>query len=86
MSYGRRRADSCPTRLLLVGWATPRGVAHVVRRGYLGSYTPQSHLHLNIKPISKTLIKSFADILHNLSLTYYRFLSFASFLSSQSIW
>ena len=41
MSCGRRRAESCLTRLLLVGWATPRGVAHVVCRGYLGSYTPQ---------------------------------------------
>ena len=41
MSCGRRRAESCLARLLLVGWATPRGAAHVVYRGYLGSYTPQ---------------------------------------------
>ena len=41
MSCGRHRAESCPVRLLLVGWATPRGTAHVVGRGYLGSYTPQ---------------------------------------------
>jgi hypothetical protein len=41
MSCGRRRAESCPTRLLLVGWATLRGASHVVCRGYPGSYTPQ---------------------------------------------
>ena len=41
MSCGRHRAESCPTRLLLVGWATPRAAAHVVYRGYSGSYTPQ---------------------------------------------
>ena len=40
MSCERRRAESCLTRLL-VGWATPRGAAHVVYRGYPGSYTPQ---------------------------------------------
>ena len=41
MSCERRRAESCLARLLLVGWATPRGVAHVVCRGYPGSYPPQ---------------------------------------------
>ena len=41
MSCGRRRAESCLARLLLVGWATPRGAAHVVCHGYPGSYTPQ---------------------------------------------
>ena len=41
MSCGRRRAELCPARLLLVGCATPRGAAHVVCRGYPGSYTPQ---------------------------------------------
>ena len=34
-------SESCPARLLLVGWATPRGAAHVVGRGYPGLYTPQ---------------------------------------------
>ena len=32
---------SYTARLCLVGWAAPRGVAHVVCRGYLGSYPPQ---------------------------------------------
>ena len=32
---------SCPARLHLVGWAAPGGVAHVVCRGYPGSYPPQ---------------------------------------------
>ena len=32
---------SCPARLHLVGWAAPEGVAHVVCRGYPGSYPPQ---------------------------------------------
>ena len=41
MSCGRRRAESCPARLHLVGWAALEGVAHMVCRGYLGSYTPQ---------------------------------------------
>ena len=35
--------QSCaPARLRLVGWAAPRGAAHVVCRGYPGSY-PQHH-------------------------------------------
>ena len=41
MSCGRRRAELCPARLHLVGWATPRGVAHVVCHGYPGLYPPQ---------------------------------------------
>ena len=41
MSCGRRRAESCPARLHLVGWAAPRGAAHVVYRGYPGLYPPQ---------------------------------------------
>ena len=41
MSCGRHRAKSCPARLRLVGWATPGGTAHVVYRGYPGSYPPQ---------------------------------------------
>ena len=41
MSCGSRRAESCPARRRLVGWAAPGGVAHVVCRGYLGSYPPQ---------------------------------------------
>ena len=41
MSCGRRQVESCPTRLRLVGWATPKGAAHVVSRGYPGSYPPQ---------------------------------------------
>ena len=41
MSCGRRRAESCPVRLRLVGWATPGGVAHVVYHGYPGLYPPQ---------------------------------------------
>jgi len=45
MSCGRRRAESCLARLLLVGWATPRGAAHVVCHGYPGSYTPQQPIH-----------------------------------------
>ena len=41
MSCGRLQAESCPARLLLVGWAALRGVAHVVCHGYPGSYPPQ---------------------------------------------
>ena len=41
MSYGRRRAESCPARLHLVGWAALEGAAHVICRGYLGSYPPE---------------------------------------------
>ena len=41
MSSERHRAESCSARLCLVGWAAPEGVAHVVCRGYPGSYTPQ---------------------------------------------
>ena len=32
---------SCPARLHLVGRASPGGVAHMVCRGYPGSYPPQ---------------------------------------------
>ena len=38
MSCGRHRAESCPARLHLVGWATPGGAAHVVYHGYPRSY------------------------------------------------
>ena len=41
MPCGRRRAESCPARLLLVGWTTPGGVAHVACHGYPGSHPPQ---------------------------------------------
>ena len=41
VSCGRRRAESCPARLCLVGWATPGGAAHVVCHGYPRSYPPQ---------------------------------------------
>ena len=41
MACGARRAAPCSARLRLVGWTTPGGVAHVVCRGYLGSYPPQ---------------------------------------------
>ena len=41
MSCGRRRAESCPAKLRLVGWATPGGAAHMVCRGYPGLYPPQ---------------------------------------------
>ena len=41
MPYGGRRAESCPARLLLVGWTAPGGVAHVACCGYPGSYPPQ---------------------------------------------
>ena len=41
MSCERRRLESCPARLRLMGWAAPEGTAHVVCRGYLGSYPPQ---------------------------------------------
>ena len=41
MSCGRRRPESCPARLRLVGWAAPGGAAHVFYRGYLGSYPLQ---------------------------------------------
>ena len=34
------RAESCPARLYLVGWAAPGGATHVVCRGYPGSYPP----------------------------------------------
>ena len=41
MSCGSHQAESCPARLHLVGWAAPGGTAHVVCRGYPGSYPPQ---------------------------------------------
>ena len=41
MSCGRRRPESCLASLRLVGWAALEGVAHVVCRGYPGSYPPQ---------------------------------------------
>ena len=41
MACGARRAAPCSARLHLVGWATPGGAAHVVYRGYPGSYPPQ---------------------------------------------
>ena len=41
MSCGSRRAESCPARRHLVSWVAPGGIAHVVYRGYLGSYPPQ---------------------------------------------
>ena len=40
MSCGSHRAELCPARCRLVGWAAPRGTAHVVYRGYPGSYPP----------------------------------------------
>ena len=40
MSCGRRRPESCPAKLHLVGWAAPEGATHVVYRGYSGSYPP----------------------------------------------
>ena len=40
MSCGRHRAESYPARLRLVGWVAPKGAAHVVCRGYPGSYPP----------------------------------------------
>ena len=41
MPCGRRRAESYPARLRLVGWTAPEGATHVVCRGYLGTYPPQ---------------------------------------------
>ena len=41
MPCGRRRPESCLASLRLVGWAALEGVAHVVCRGYPGSYPPQ---------------------------------------------
>jgi len=41
MSCGACRAVPCTVGLRLVGWTTPSGVAHVVCRGYPGSYPPQ---------------------------------------------
>ena len=41
MSCGRHRAELCPARLRLVGWAAPEGIAHVVCCGYPGSYPLQ---------------------------------------------
>ena len=56
MSCGRRRAESCPARLLLVGWATPRGAAHVVGHGYLGLYTPQPPKEHSTPPQAQGLL------------------------------
>ena len=62
MSCGRRRAESCPARLL-VGWATPRGAAHVVCRGYPGSYTP----HLRTPSVTnKYVLSSFTCSLRSI--------------------
>ena len=41
MSCGRRRTDSCPASLRLVGWTAPGGAAHVVCHGYPELYPPQ---------------------------------------------
>ena len=41
MPCGARRAVPCTVGLRLVGWTARGSVAHVVYRGYLGSYPPQ---------------------------------------------
>ena len=41
MSSGTRRVVPCIVSIHLVGWTTPGGTAHVVYRGYPGSYPPQ---------------------------------------------
>ena len=41
MSYSTRPAVPCTISLRLVGWTTLGGAAHVVCRGYPGSYPPQ---------------------------------------------
>ena len=41
MSCGTRRAVPYTVSLRLVGWTTPGSIAHVVYRGYPGSYPPQ---------------------------------------------
>ena len=40
MPCGTRRAVSCTIGLRLVGWTTLGSTAHVVYRGYPGSYPP----------------------------------------------
>ena len=55
MSCGRRRPESCPARLRLVGWAAPEGAAHVVCRGYPGSYPPQLVLERLIPVVQRRL-------------------------------
>ena len=41
MSCERRRPESCPARLCLVGWVAPEGTTHVVCGGYPGLYPTQ---------------------------------------------
>ena len=41
MPRGTFRAVLCTVGLHLVGWTAPRSAAHVVCRGYPGSYPPQ---------------------------------------------
>ena len=55
MSYERHRAESCPTRLHLVGWAALEGAAYVVYHGYPGSYPPQLVLERLVSAVQRCL-------------------------------
>ena len=44
-----------PARLRLVGWAAPEGAAHVVCRGYPGSYPPQLVLERLVPIVQRRL-------------------------------
>ena len=59
MSCERRRAESCPVRLHLVGWAALGGATHVVCCGYPGSYPPQRQIVIEFVEIGRQL----ADVL-----------------------
>ena len=54
ISYGARRAASCPVRLHPMGWATSDGAAHVLSCGYRGPYphSSPSVLHYHRAPSS----------------------------------
>ena len=58
VSCGTRRAAPCSARLRFVGWTSSGGAAHVVYRGYPGSY-PKQDLILNILIHLITILKFF---------------------------
>ena len=55
MSCGTRRAVPCTIGLRLVGWTAPGSAAHVVCRGYPGSYPPQLVLERLISAVQRRL-------------------------------
>ena len=55
MSCGTRQAVPCAVGLRLVGWTTPKGVAHVVYHGYPGLNPPQLVLECLVCAVQRCL-------------------------------